>query len=124
MGFRCTFITDWPGPNLPPWFAEKWRNSVNFAPGDTFPLSSKERTKANWGGIVEDIQRVLQEGYDGQYDHPMILVFLHECSGVTRVEISRNQIVYSEPATWKRVNDAHGHYLADACDDRTYETNA
>jgi len=122
MGFRCTFITGWPGPRkLPVWFIEKWKDSVNFGAEAGFPLSSKERTKANWGGIVEDIQKTLQET---EYRMPIELVFVHECSGVTRVEISREQIVYSEPTTWKRVQDAYGHDLGDSCYEKPYQKNA
>ena len=113
MGFRCTFATGWPGPRkLPTWFVEKWSDRVNFGSDGGFPLSSKERTKANAGGIVEDIQRALRE-----CDHlmPVELVFVHECSGVTRVLISPDRILYSEPTSWKTVSDADDHYWGDPC---------
>ena len=119
MGFRCTFITGWPGPTkLPNWFVEKWRDSVNFGSEDRFPLSSKQRTKANWGGIVEDIHKAVQET---DYRLPVELIFVHECSGVTRVEISRDQIIYSEPTGWRRVKDAYDHHLGDSCYDKSYQ---
>lgn len=122
MGFRCTFITGWPGPTkLPAWFIEKWKDSVNFSPEERFPLSCKQRTKANWNGIVEDIQKVLEET---DYRMAVELVFVHECSGVTRVEISRSEIIYSEPIAWKRVPNAYDHYIGDPCYDKSYQKNS
>jgi len=97
---------------------EKWHRSVSLCPhedGFTFPLASKTRTKAHWDGILEDIQRVLQETYDGKWQPVIELVYLHECSGVTHVQISRDSIIYSEPTSWKRVDDANGHQHYDYC---------
>jgi hypothetical protein len=122
MGFRCTFVTGWPGPRkLPTWFVEKWRDRVNFGSDVGFPISSKERTKGNAGSIVEDIQKALQEC---DYKMPVELVFVYECSGVTRVEISHDKIIYSEPSSWKRVIDADGHFIGDTCYDKTYQSDA
>jgi hypothetical protein len=57
MGFLCTFVTAWPGPRkLPAWYFDKWKDCVNFGSEGGFPLSSKERTKANAGRVIEDIQ--------------------------------------------------------------------
>jgi hypothetical protein len=118
MGIRCTFVTSFAGPRLPTWFVEKWKASVSLCPcedGYAFPLSSKSRTKANWGGILEDIQRVLQDTYDGKWDPIIEFVYLHECCGVTHIQISRDAIVYCEPASWKPVEDANGHQHYDYC---------
>jgi hypothetical protein len=110
MGIRCTFVTSFAGPpRLPDWFVEKWRASVSLCPfedGFTFPLSSKARTKAHWGGIIEDVQKVLKET---EWRRPINFIYLHECSGVTFIEISRDAITYSEPVTWTRVEDANQH---------------
>ena len=81
MGIRCTFVTSFAGPRLPAWFVEKWQASVSLCPnedGFTFPLSSKSRTKAHWGGILEDIQRVLQETHDGKAQPVIEFVYLHD----------------------------------------------
>jgi hypothetical protein len=118
MGIRCTFVTSFAGPRLPTWFVEKWQGSVCLCPhedGFTFPLSSKTRTKAHWGGILEDIQRVLQDSYDGKWDPIIKFVYLHECCGVTHIQISRDAMVYAEPASWKAVEDANGHQHYDYC---------
>jgi len=118
MGIRCTFVTSFAGPRLPTWFVEKWQASVCLCPQDgdyTFPLSSKSGTKAHWGGILEDIQRVLQDTYDGKWDPVIEFVYLHECCGVTHIQISRGAIVYSEPTSWRPVEDANGHQHYDYC---------
>src|SRR5436190_12529819 len=109
MGFRSTFITEDYGLALPQWFIDKWGDSAHFGEtknGDrlvtVLPISSKYEAKTYgiWGDLPEDIQRVMQEdktwGSDTR-DMDIVLIYLHECGGITRVEIHKDRILYSEP---------------------------
>ena len=118
MGIRCTFVTSFYGPRLPDWFVEKWRDTVSFdsyANSFGFPLASKIRTKAHRVGIIEDIQRVLQETDDGKRQHKIDFVYLHECAGITHIRISKDEVMYFEPTAWKEVEDADGHQHYSSC---------
>lgn len=118
MGFRSSFITTDLGPDLPPWFLEKWGNWWNFYTSRDgkrgFPISSPfERKMGQFADWHTDLQKVLREA---DYQHPIILAWLHECGGITRVEIHKDRILFSEPDGWTSV-DYCGHSYCDGCSD-------
>jgi hypothetical protein len=114
MGFRSTFITQDLGGPLPDWFVEKWKNSLHFNEGNRLPISSKREGKYDQADeLLTDLQKVLP--WEDE-ERALVLVWLHECGGITRLEISKRQIQFSEPATWKRC-DWPTHYNCFGCTD-------
>ena len=104
MGFRSTFVTEdlFPDAFWPTWFREKYVDSVNIGAC----LSSKMECKTyyTWKDLDADICRVLAEAPDDEYARPLrnvVLVYLHECGGITRVELSPAGPRYSEPESWR-----------------------
>jgi hypothetical protein len=61
-------------------------------------LSSRGEFKIYEDSLFRNIQLALYgEGYDPS-PHPFRIVVLHECDGVTVVDIYSDRIVYSEPS--------------------------
>lgn len=100
MGFRSTFVTQNAALLWPEWFVNKYKNSINF-PYDVCELSSKYECKeySQWSELCTDIQKCFIE-LDRKPSSYAVLVFVHECTGITRVMISNNKIIYLEPITW------------------------
>ena len=117
MGFRSTLITEDIALECPAWFKKKWKDQLNFSDklkrftnqGFVFPISSKleAKTYGQWLELEEDLQKVLNE-QDRIED--LVLVYLHECGGITRVEIHKDAIYYSEPAGWNVVDQVSHDY--------------
>lgn len=124
MGFRSTFVTDDPHLPFPPWFVEKWAPYVHFGEGNGLPLASKCEAKIyqTWYDLEADIGRVLAEQNKadiGQQMNPLgrvVLVWLHECGGITRAEISATGVRYSEPTGWAE-EDHPTHSYCYGCSD-------
>jgi hypothetical protein len=124
MGFRSTFVTEHTVLHFPPWFVEKWGRHVHFGDDHGLPLASKYEAKCydTWGGLEEDIARALAERHAADAGQMLasiervVLVWLHECGGLTRVEITANSVRYNEPATW-REEDAPMHSYCYGCSD-------
>jgi hypothetical protein len=105
MGFRSTVTSDvWYG-TLPAWFQEKYMtgNFPMLRQSENLPLSSANEVKAYFHTNFDtDVQKaILEMGHDLR-TIPFVFVWLHECGGITRVEIWEKNIFYSEPATWCR----------------------
>lgn len=105
MGFRSTFITQDYRVKLPDWFVDKWREHMNFGEDSSFPLSSKYEGKlyGKFAGLEKDIQaavdwEVFRLGH-------IILVWLHECDGITWVKIERDCITFMEPPSMVQVEE-------------------
>lgn len=99
MGFRSTFTTldyriDWPQ-----WFRDKYAGLIWFAEDGVGPLHPvrEKKTYMAWKTLPEDIQRAIDWSDFGQR---FVLVFLHECGGITRCQIERDSIRWTEPLTW------------------------
>lgn len=118
MGFRSVFITeDMKGVAIPAWFAAKyskyhwiWMSNEGQA---FFPIAQFSESKY-YGALAEteifqDLQRILIERTE---DHPkkITLVLLHECDGITRVQITRDSITGREPTDWKDVDHVEHDY--------------
>ena len=123
MGFRSNFITEYmPGIEVPEWFVEKYpdRYVHGEAGKHTFPIiqvwESKFYDLFNETEILKDIQKVLQERADKNWKPKIVLVLLHECGGITRVEITDDSIRGNEPTEWKEV-EAVEHDYCNGCSD-------
>lgn len=95
MGFYSTAVTDtvFRRGEIPDWFRDKYRDRLNFPDLPVFCLSSKADTK-DYGTFADlhlDIQRILPE------KATCTLLYLHECKGVTRFRISKDEIVSDTP---------------------------
>jgi len=124
MGFRSTFITEDSRLVIPQWFVNKWGEEVNIAtniftyePYAALPFSSKHEGKVylNWADLCEDIQEVIKQDPEWKdVDRNIVLIFLFDCSGITKVIISKDKIVYKEPTDWKVVPEST-HNDDDTC---------
>lgn len=109
MGFRSTLVTeDDYGIQWPQWFRDKYAKTIMFREDCKGPLSSTRETKAyaDWDELPQDIQRVIDWGRTEKF----ILVYLHECGGITRVKIQKDAIKWSEPSGWKETEGVDHHY--------------
>ena len=116
MGFRTTITTDaLGGVKLPKWFIKKWRKDYFFGVGSSWSLSnhllisSKQEKKMYMGKeeeILIDIQKVCKENDIDKF----IVVMLHECGGITRVQIEKDKIRFSEPTGWNEVDEITHDY--------------
>ena len=117
MGFRSTFITeDKYTTTYPEWFREKWKEHLMFS--DNMVIAPKYEIKFYGTGykIIEDIQKVLSEFGLAEKDGELsiLLVYLHDCDGITKLKIYKDRVVYSEPTGWKEVDDVT-HDECDRC---------
>ena len=113
MGFRSTFTTlDYPIV-WPSWFREKYKGDICFPENNCGALHSIKEAKSYgvWVTLHEDIQQAID--WDS-LNQPFVLVYLHECGGVTRCQIGRTHIIWSEPKTWN-VTDGVTHSYCGEC---------
>lgn len=116
MSFLSTFTTDPVRLNIPDWFRDKYQGRVHYGPTGNMPISAIGMFKSHYSDIVEDLHRVVRE--DEDLPNPEFfqfsLVWLHECGGITLVEISREAIELYEPVQWKAVDEV-SHHEGDSC---------
>lgn len=94
MGYRSTFTTDDWGVTMPPWFVEKWGESVHFGEGNGLPISSKYEQKKDgaWSELPSDLALVLKrmpEEASG-WKPNIHLVFMGEDGALTRYLITES----------------------------------
>lgn len=111
MGFRSTLITEHHSFTWPDWFKDKY--SARFNLEDKGVLSSKYENK--WNFIEEDIQKVLLEK-QWDFELEFVLVYLHECGGITRVQFTKDGPKYSVPIDWEET-DGIWHSYCYGCSD-------
>jgi len=103
MGFRSTMITGQNGLDIPEWFVEKYEEDFNFYKRSSgeyqTPISSKCEMKTYFPLYKEFIDDLFILVKDQGID--LSLVFLHECDGITKVDITSKGIVCGEPTGWK-----------------------
>lgn len=111
MGFRSTFVTQDLSVTWPDWFRAKYEGVVHF-PQDRGPISSifEAKTYSLLSELPEDIRKCLS--FSGR--KKFVLIYLHECGGITRVEIREDDIVYTEP-TGYCVTDGVEHDYCYGC---------
>jgi len=123
MGFRSTFITVdsctiWPG-----WFKEKYKEYVNFPVSRCGCISSEIECKMYYG-IFKDLPKDIQKAINwGERDLNFVIVFLHECGGITRCQIDKNNIYYSEPNSWVQTEGITHLYCYGCSDIETIKEN-
>jgi hypothetical protein len=118
MGFRSTFTsTDLGGP-WPQWFLEKWAGDFWFRDrgGPLAPIRESV-VYGRWDALPGDIQRVLKET-GGWRARPFVLLFLHECGGVSRCQIDPVAIRWSEPRRWEGTSGVTHDYCYGCSDVR------
>ena len=115
MGFRSTFTTLDVGVKWPDWFVQKYQPTISFG---NRCLSSKLEAKAyhSWPDLPEDIQKAID--WDNYVFKWFVLVYLHECGGVTRVQIEQDRIrlTEAEGRNWEQVDEVSHHYCS-GCND-------
>jgi hypothetical protein len=118
MGFRSVVISDIPLGKLPHWFESKWMDRLHLSEWGTISSIFEMKTYTHGGlmDLPEDIQRVIAEktaaqpGWDPEYPMKRVLVYLHECGGISRCEIDPYSIKWTEPSGWKRVEGVTHDY--------------
>jgi len=116
MGFRSTLISeDARGVTLPDWFIKKYKDYYNFSntrddkTKNRLLISTKYEIKFYNGKDEEifiDIQKICIENNIQNF----ILILLHECGGITRVQIDKENIRFSEPCDWNEVEEVTHDY--------------
>lgn len=117
MGFRSTIISQEHGLLIPDWFVEKYNKyfHIDFTEryGHTWfqPISSKLETKFyevfKEQELFVDIQKIM---IDTNFQSTMSIVLLHECGGITVVNINKDYIKGKEPTGWKEVEQVEHNY--------------
>lgn len=109
MGFRSTFVTEDYAIRWPLWFRERYADTVRFPENSIGALHSIEAAKVygRWETLHEDIQKAIEwNAFPGIFS----LVYLHECGGVTRCQIEKDSIRWSEPIAWRATEGVEHHY--------------
>lgn len=128
MGFRTqTIVEDCSGIDLPDWFVDKWGDNYNLYQNRegkyVMSISSKYEMKMYDGKdeeIFKDIQKIIKER---NLVINIIAVMLHECGGITRVQIEKDKIRLSEPTGWKEVEQVEHNYCYECSDIKTLKDN-
>jgi hypothetical protein len=124
MGFRTTFVSEHIYIDLPKWFTDKWADNTHFyvrpeglygggAGNLTLPISSKFERKfygSKEDELFTDLQRVLVELKDEPNVKEIEIVLFHECNGITKVKISKDEIKMFEPSEWHEVDEIEHNY--------------
>ncbi len=121
MGFRSTFITeDWGILNWPEWFIEKYKHSITFNVDNNGAIASKHENKyyGHWSDLCGDIQKCINENKEVLENNlfPFILIWLHECGGIDKVQIYPDKIIYKHPINWELSLDI-SHYSCECRED-------
>lgn len=128
MGFRSTFTISDCGIDWPQWFVDKYERYVWFSDDHTGTIAANREVKTYYGfeTLAEDIQRSAIESchWIGEREWPIMLVYLHECGGITRCRITRDAIQWTQPDAWLEVDEVE-HRRCSGCDtvdapDRAY----
>lgn len=126
MGFLSTLTTESHYIRWPQWFRVKYAQTIVFPAWDSAgPLgaSSGHKTYTGvsvgaWVDLASDIQGAIPWGEFtlGRF----VMVYLHECGGITRCQISPSAILWSEPNEWRMVDEPTHNYCL-GCSDPPYE---
>ena len=110
MGFRSNFITeDMAGIEVPDWFKEKY---PTYAYKEKGTLAFAQLWESKWYEILNEDERLLdiQKIVKDAEMRSLVLILLHECGGITRVEISPTSIKANEPTEWEEVESVEHDY--------------
>ena len=109
MGFRSTFTTSDYSIKWPEWFKEKYKDTVAFRENGVGALHSifECKTYMTWDELHTDIQKAIDwNDFGGNF----VLVYLHECNGITRCQIDKDAIIFTEPVEWRKSDGVEHHY--------------
>jgi len=109
MGFRSTFVTQDIYITWPEWFVKKYSEIVYFRNNHVGSISSKFQGKCYgaWEVLNEDIQHAIDWSLGITH---FVVIYLHECGGITRAQISKDSIKLSEPSAWQIVDEVAHDY--------------
>lgn len=103
MGFRSTMITEDFPIDIPDDFYEKYKATFSFYIDEegkpNLPISSKFEMKTyfeTYKEFIQDLAKLAQ----GKKEC-LAVVFMHECGGITKVDITEDHIYWGEPDSWK-----------------------
>lgn len=115
MGFRSTFTTQDYAIKWPEWFRDKYAGFISFAVGGTGPIHPirEGKTYGAWENLHTDIQKAIDWN---EHKVKFILVYLHECGGITRCQIEQDSIKWTEPDGWAST-DGVTHEYCSGCSD-------
>ena len=115
MGFRSTFTTQDYDITWPLWFYEKYERSIYFRDDHRGALHSKREAKTydTWDKLEINIQAAIDWS---KFKNKFVLVWLHECGGITRCQIERDSITWSEPIDWE-ITEGVVHDYCYGCSD-------
>ncbi len=118
MGFRSTFTTsDYP-IEWPSWFREKYAGSVHVPEKGGLSSKAEHKVYFSWQDLEADIQKaIVWDEWGGGAPFRFALVYLHECGGITRVEIGKDSVAYTKPIEWEETDDELGHNYCYGCSD-------
>lgn len=113
---------DRSGLEVPRSFLDRYRYIRGVTNGETgktyLPLASVVEAKFYSSfedtQMFKDIQEILNNSEHSEYKINLIL--LHECGGITKVEIHKDKIIGMEPTAWKPVQGVE-HYYCYGCSD-------
>lgn len=113
---------DRSGLEIPDSFFEKYdflQGVKNETTGKTYlPLSSTVERKfydpLAETGVFKDIQDLLKKSTYPEIQ--IVVILLHECGGITKIEITSESIRGSVPRSWEEVTDI-GHDYCYGCSD-------
>jgi hypothetical protein len=120
MGFRSTFVTEDYGQEWPQWFINKYADRLHF-PVSRGPISTKFEIKIYDDSIFVDMQKAMTEG---QEVSQVRVVVLHECGGITLVDINASGIRYSEPRAFESVDFIEHNYCYGCSDPNATDQRA
>lgn len=115
MGFRSTFVSQDYDIDWPEWFVDKYKDTVHFTESKSGVICSKSEGKTY--GVFSELEIDIQNAIDwNSHNIPFVIVWLHECGGITRVQIEQGEIKFSEPSEWAKTNGV-GHNYCYGCSD-------
>lgn len=114
MGFRSTFVTQDYATTWPDWFREKYADTVHFSASGVLSSTVACKTHVGWDDLPEDIRKAIPWDERSWRDKAFVFVYLHECGGLTRVEIHRDGVFFNEPDSWATTAGVTHHYC-DGC---------
>ncbi len=120
MGFRSTFTTMDYSIRWPEWFQEKYKETIFVRVMGSLHPKHEGKAYGAWIDLPEDIQKAIDwKEWNKTRSAPFrfVLVYLHECGGITRVCIEEDKITWSEPLEWEESKNeiSHGYQCVGTC---------
>ena len=127
MGFRSTLISEHQDVTWPRWFREKHLWCVPDDASEVLRTGSELKAGAR-SDFPEDVRRALAEqGWFEDHDDGFVFVWLHECGGVTRVQVNEDKVRITYPLGWGSWDggsqDSIHHYCYGCSDARKVEAH-